>query len=99
MPSPVMRIAPKPSRCTGRSPPKFQMESVADGVGVGEVSPKTALARPAISAAPLTRVVPRNALRLRPSFCFASEDFSAMTRVNYVPLQLLRWQARDYLNF
>src|ERR1700694_4035603 len=80
-PSPVMRIAPKPSRLTGRSPPNFQTEFVARLGVVDESAPKIVAGPPAKSVAPLARLIPRNDRRVTPlsiRFWLASEDFCAM---------------------
>jgi hypothetical protein len=78
--SPVMRIAPKPSRLTGRSAPNFQSGFVAGLLAAEDVAPEIAPDPPAKSAAPPARAVPRNVRRLTPRFCIASQDSSAMTR-------------------
>src|SRR5207244_1047029 len=64
MPSPVIRIAPKPSRLTGRSPPNRKREFVLDFVTADEFVVKIMLDPPAISVAPLARVVPKNFRRV-----------------------------------
>src|SRR6266487_235757 len=75
-PSPVIRIAPKPSRFTARSAPNFQVVFAAIFVVVVESAPKITSNSPAISAAPVTIVVPRNALRIMPALSFRSAGFS-----------------------
>src|ERR1700688_667886 len=82
-PSPVMRIAPKPSRLTARSPPNFQTEFVARFGLVDEAAPKIVADPPANSVAPLARLIPRNVRRVIPlstRFRFALGDLSGMTR-------------------
>ena len=74
MPSPVSRIAPKPSRFTGRSPPMRKIE-----LPVGDVAPKIKSDPPAKNAAPVNSVVPRNVRRVTPAFSFEFEDFSRMS--------------------
>src|SRR5260370_13964030 len=70
--SPVIRIAPKPRRLTGRSPPNCQVGFVAGLIDVEEAVPKIGPDPSAKSAAPLARVVPRNVRRVTPVFCFRS---------------------------
>src|SRR5207249_10930884 len=84
MPSPVIRIAPKPSRLTLRSPPNCQVGFAAVFIVVEEVAPNIASDPPAKSAAPPATVAPRNVRRVTAGFCFGSTDSSAMTRRNYV---------------
>src|SRR5207248_1606584 len=84
IPFPVIRIAPKPSRLTVRSPPSCQVGFVAGFIVVEEVAPKIASDPPAKSVAPPARVVSRNVRRVTRGFCFGSTDSSAMTRGNYV---------------
>jgi len=76
MPSPVIRIAPRPSRFTARSPSNFQVAFVAIFVVDVESAPKTTSDIPAISAAPVTSVLPRNSRRVTPALSFRSEGFS-----------------------
>ena len=81
MPSPVMRIAPKPSRLTVRSPPNLKMELVARLDVVDEPAPKIAPDPPANSVAPLARLIPRNVRRVTPlstRFSFAPEELLFM---------------------
>src|SRR5207302_2152867 len=83
MPSPVRRIAPKPSRLTGRSPPNFQTEFVAKPGVVDEPAPKILADPPARTAAPVAKLIPRNVRRVTPvttRACFRFEDFSAIMR-------------------
>src|SRR5205085_7470075 len=62
MPSPVMRIAPKPSRLTARSPPNRKTElSVATG---DEFVARIIFDPPANREAPPISVVPRNLRRV-----------------------------------
>src|SRR6266436_1925822 len=82
MPSPVIRIAPKPSRLSGRSPPNFQTEFAARLGVVDEPAPKIVADPPANSVAPLARLIPRNVRRVTPlstGFWFASGDLSGIT--------------------
>src|SRR5213075_610839 len=82
MPSPVIRIAPKPSRLTGRSPPNFQMGFVTGLVAVDESAPTIVADPPAKSVAPVPRLMPRNVRRVIPlstCFCFAFGDSSDIT--------------------
>src|SRR5207237_3577420 len=77
-PSPIIRIAPKPSRLTGRSPPNFQTELVARLGVVDEPAPKIVADPPAKSVAPLARLIPRNVRRVTPltlRFSFGSGEF------------------------
>src|SRR6266481_7561142 len=64
MPSPVIRIAPNPSRLTGRSPPSRKRELAPASVIAGEFAAKSMFDPPAISVAPPARVVPRNFRRV-----------------------------------
>jgi len=64
MPSPVIRIAPKPSRLTERSPPNRKRELVPASAGAGGFAAKIMFDPPAISVAPAARVVPRNFRRV-----------------------------------
>src|SRR5206468_5067790 len=83
MPSPVIRIAPKPSRLTGRSPPNFQVGFVIGPVPVDESAPKIVADPPAKSVAPVPRLMPRNVRRVTPlstRFCFAFGDSSNIIR-------------------
>src|SRR6476646_232723 len=64
MPSPVIRIAPKPSRLTEKSPPNRKRELAPASVTAGEFAAKIMFDPPAISVAPLARVVPRNFRRV-----------------------------------
>src|SRR6267154_4893937 len=64
MPSPVIRIAPKPSRLTGRSPPNRKRELASASITAGEFAAKIMFDPPAISVAPPARVVPRNFRRV-----------------------------------
>ena len=73
-----MRIAPKPSRLTVRSPPNFQVGFVAMFGDADDSAPKIASDPLARSAALVTSVVPRNVRRVIPVFSFESEDFSCM---------------------
>src|SRR4029453_428453 len=77
IPSPVTRIAPKPSRLTVRSPPNFQVGFV--GTFGDNSAPKIASDPLARSAAPVTNVVLRNVRRVTPGFSFESDDFSCMS--------------------
>src|SRR5438046_6220611 len=82
MPSPVIRIAPKPSRLTGRSPPNFQVELVTGLFAVDESAPRIVADPPAKSVAPVPRLMPRNVRRVMPlstRFCFAFGDSSDIT--------------------
>jgi len=63
-----MRIAPKPSRLTGRSPPNCQVGFVIMVGAVDEAAPKITSDPPEKSAAPLARVVPRNVRRVTLGF-------------------------------
>src|SRR6266567_1769158 len=99
MPSPVMRIAPKPSRLTGRFSPNFQTEFVARLGVVDEAAPNIVADPPANSVAPVARPMPRNVRRVTPlstGFWFALGDFSAMTR-KVGSRQPLSMQARGYV--
>src|SRR5207253_2436520 len=78
MPSPVTRIAPKPSRLTVRSPPNFQVGFVPMFAGSDDSAPKIAPGPLARSAAPVTSVLPRNVRRVTPCSSFDSEDFLSM---------------------
>src|SRR4026207_2544640 len=64
MPSPVIRIAPNPSRLTERSPPNRKRELAPASVTAGEFAAKIMFDPPAISVAPPARVVPRNFRRV-----------------------------------
>src|SRR5438105_10001 len=65
MPSPVIRIAPKPSRSTGRSPPNRKTELAPGCVAAADdFVVKIMFDPPAISVAPPARVVPRNLRRV-----------------------------------
>src|SRR3954453_23011854 len=64
MPSPVRRIAPKPSRFTGRSPPIFQTE-LAAAFGDEDGAPEIIRVPPVKIAAPAPTVNPTNARRLK----------------------------------
>src|SRR5436309_8099314 len=82
MPSPVIRIAPKPSRLTGRSPPNFQVGFVTGLIAVDESAPRIVADPPAKSVAPVPRLMPRNVRRVMPlstRFCFAFGDSSDIT--------------------
>src|SRR6059058_4330138 len=82
MPSPVIRIAPKPSRLTGRSPPNCQVGFVTGLVAVDESAPKILADPPANSVAPVPRLMPRNVRRVTPlstRFLFAFGDSSDVT--------------------
>src|SRR5438876_12301403 len=65
-PSPVIRIAPKPSRLTGRSPPNFQTEFVARLGVVDEPAPKIVADTAAKRLAPVASLGPRNVRRVKP---------------------------------
>src|SRR5438552_2666678 len=58
MPSPVIRIAPKPSRLTERSSPNRKRELVPASAGAGGFAAKIMFDLPASSVAPPARVVP-----------------------------------------
>src|SRR5258707_8859374 len=73
-----MRIAPKPSRLTVRSPPNFQVGFVATFGDADDSAPKIASDPLARSAALVTSVVPRNLRRVTPGFSSQSEDFLCM---------------------
>jgi len=60
----VIRIAPKPSRLTGRSPPNRKTKLVPASVTAGEFAAKIVFDPPATSVAPPPRVVPRNFRRV-----------------------------------
>src|SRR5262245_23473669 len=64
MPSPVTRIAPKPSRLTVRSPPKLNVGFVAMFDDIAVSAPRITSCLPARSAAPPARVIPTNLRRL-----------------------------------
>src|SRR5215472_6654000 len=65
IPSPVMRIAPKPSRLTVESPPKAKVGFVAMFKVVEVSAPRSTSDFPAKSAAPLARLIPINPRRVR----------------------------------
>jgi len=77
-----MRIAPKASRLTVRSPPNWKVEFVAIVGAVDEAAPKIT-SDPAKSAAPLARVVPRNLRRVTPGFSLYPRESFILTS-NYV---------------
>src|SRR4029453_13445674 len=82
MPSPVIRIAPNPSRLTGRSPPNFQVGFVSGLVAVDESAPRIVADPPANSVAPVPRLMPRNVRGGTPffsRFLFAFGDSSDIT--------------------
>src|SRR6476646_7894594 len=78
MPSPVTRIAPKPSRLTVRSPPKVKVVFVA--IFVDDSAPKITSDFPAKSAAPVARLVPRNLRRVTTRSLFDLGNSSVITR-------------------
>ena len=73
MPSPVTRIAPKPSRLTVKSPPKLNVGFVAIFDDVPVSAPRITSDLPARSAAPLAKLIPRNLRRVTLAFSFRSE--------------------------
>src|SRR5215831_18749142 len=70
IPSPVRRIAPNPSRLTDKSPPILKVE-----LSLGDAAPKTVVALPAKSVAPVARVARRNNRRV----------ITSQTRSRFVP--------------
>src|SRR6476620_6747886 len=80
MPSPVTRIAPKPSRLTVKSPPKLNVGFVAifDDVPVSALRITSDL--PARTAAPLAKVIPTNLRRVTSRSWFRAASSSVMTR-------------------
>src|SRR6202011_5156976 len=85
MPSPVIRIAPKPSRLTERSPPNRKRELVPASAGAGGFAAKIMFDPPAISVAPPARVVPRNFRRVIEVRDRRSEDRGQKLDNNYTP--------------
>src|SRR5207247_8687590 len=83
MPSPVMRIAPKPRRMSGRLPPNRKPELVPGSVTADEFAAKIMVDPPAISVAPPARVVSRNFRRV--ISVAESEDRSQRT-ITTIPL-------------
>src|SRR5947207_15991126 len=77
-----MRIAPKPSRLTVRSPPsaKVGFEAIFDAVV--ESAPKITSDFPTKSAAPLATAVPRNCRRVTPSACSGFRDSPAIRELS-----------------
>src|SRR6266566_4171536 len=61
IPSPVSRIAPNPSRLTGKSPPMLKLE-----LSLADAAAKSVAALPAKSDAPPASVARRNRRRLMP---------------------------------
>src|SRR5205823_3817539 len=95
MPSPVIRIAPKPSRLIVRSPPNVQVGFVTGLIAVDESAPKIVADPPARSVAPVARLMPRNVRRVTPlstRFLFAFGDSSDIT-TRYVLWKPLSTQA------
>ena len=80
MPSPVTRIAPKPSRLTVKSPPKLNVGFVAIFDDVPVSAPRITSDFPARSAAPLAKVIPTNLRRVTPRSWFRAASSSVMTR-------------------
>src|SRR5580765_2464783 len=79
MPSPVTRIAPKPSRLTVKSPPKLNVGFVAMFDDVAVFAPRITSDFPARSAAPLARVIPTNLRRVTLAFSLRCEASSCMS--------------------
>src|ERR1051326_2730431 len=102
IPSPVRRIAPNPSRLTGKSPPMLSVE-----VSLGDVADKSIAALLAKTAAPPVSVVRRNSRRLIPlvtpaslapkGFSFMAEAYVHMRpfhEASYTTLRFLRKSKR-----
>src|SRR5919106_644798 len=78
IPSPVKRIAPNPSRLTGKSPPMLKLE-----LSFADAAAKSVADLPAKSDAPLASVARRNRRRLMPlriRLWFVEEPSSVMAR-------------------
>src|SRR4029453_14305079 len=76
IPSPVTRIAPKPSRLTVKSPPNFHVGFVATFDDSDDSAPKITSDPLARSTPPVRSAVPRNVRRAIPVFSFESEHFA-----------------------
>src|SRR5262249_37950746 len=93
MPSPVMRIAPKPSRFTVKSPPKLNVGFVAIFEDVAVSAPRITSDLPATSAAPLAKLIPRNLRRVTLAFWSQSEALSCICAGTVRPRKSLSTQA------
>ena len=89
MPSPVMRIAPKPSRLTVRSPPNVKVVFIEMFVALDVSAPKITPDLPAKIAAPLARLTATNVRRVtfRSSFGFGNSSLSTTEYVYEIRCQ------------
>jgi hypothetical protein len=90
-----MRIAPKPSRLTVKSPPKLNVGFVAMFDDVVVSAPRITSDLPARSAAPLAKLIPRNLRRVTPGFSFRSEALSCICVRSVRPRKSLSTHARS----
>ena len=97
MPSPVTRIAPKPSRLTVKSPPKLNVGFVAIFDDVPVSAPRITSDLPARSAAPLAKVIPTNLRRVTPRLFVPGSKFIRHDARRYVHENRFQMQGDDSL--
>ena len=95
MPSPVTRIAPKPSRFTVKSPPKLNVGFVAMFDDVDVSAPRITSDLPARSAAPLAKLIPRNLRRVTLRSWFRGSKFIRHDAKGYVHENRFQMQGDD----